>query len=257
MEKFINILQFLTRIKVKNNVKYDPKLSTGIIYFPTVGAVIGIIITLLCLLSMKLLTFSGASVLVAIIIVLAEVFITGGLHIDGLGDTFDGIFSYRSREEILIIMKDSRLGTNGLLAIVFLILIKVFILNVFIQKYIIWPIFLMPVVGRYVAVFLTYKTRPAKSSGMGNTFIGKCDIGTLLACTSLVSIGILVLSLVFTGDIVISFMSIISIPILIFLSTMFQIGIYKKIGGLTGDVLGCSIELAELIFIIYILIIVS
>lgn len=257
MEKFINILQFLTRIKIKKDVKYDPKLGSGIIFFPAVGAVIGIILVIISWLLMRILTFAHSDILVAIIVVFSEVLITGGLHIDGLGDTFDGLFAYRDRDEILKIMKDPRLGTNGLLSIVFLILLKVFIICIFVQKAMTWPIFLMPIAGRYVAVFLTYKTNPAKPSGMGSVFIGKCDIGTLLMSTSIVSMAILIISLVFTGDVVNSFLSILVIPLLIFLSAMFEIGVYKKLGGLTGDILGCGIELGELVFIIYILTIIG
>ena len=65
----------------------------------------------------------------AVLVLASEVILTGGLHIDGLGDSFDGLYSYRDKEKILEIMKDSRLGTNGLLAIVIVFLLKVGFLN--------------------------------------------------------------------------------------------------------------------------------
>ena len=83
---------------------------------------LGILLFLIGIVSIKIFD----PFVTSIIITLASVVIlTGGLHIDGFGDTFDGIYSYRDKERMLEIMKDSRLGTNSLLAILFLILIKI------------------------------------------------------------------------------------------------------------------------------------
>ena len=84
----------------------------------------------------------------AIVITLIEVLTTGGLHIDGLGDTFDAIYSNRDKERILEIMKDSRLGTNSLLAIMFLILLKIGFINSLVQNNLLWLVIFMPVIGR-------------------------------------------------------------------------------------------------------------
>lgn len=59
-----------------------------------------------------------------IVIILTDLITTGGLHLDGLADTFDGIFSYRSKHKMLEIMKDSRLGSNGALALILYFLLK-------------------------------------------------------------------------------------------------------------------------------------
>ncbi|MFB0953134.1 MAG: adenosylcobinamide-GDP ribazoletransferase, partial [Aeromonadaceae bacterium] len=55
---------------------------------------------------------------------LALAVLTGGFHLDGLADTCDGIFSARTRERMLEIMKDSRLGTHGALGLIFTLLLK-------------------------------------------------------------------------------------------------------------------------------------
>ena len=55
--------------------------------------------------------------------------VTGGLHLDGIADTADGLFSYRSRERMLEIMRDSTLGANGVIALVLTILLKYILLH--------------------------------------------------------------------------------------------------------------------------------
>ena len=92
---------------------------------------------------------------------------TGGLHIDGLGDTFDAIYSNRDKERILEIMKDSRLGTNSLLAIMFLILLKVGFINSLVQNGLLWLVIFMPVIGRIGVMMMTYKTVTPRAKGMG------------------------------------------------------------------------------------------
>lgn len=257
MKKFINILQFLTRITIDKNISYERNMGSGLIYFPLVGAIIGLLMTIVGLILSKLINVQYSNIIIATLVVFTEVVLTGGLHIDGFGDTFDGMLSYRNKDEILRIMKDPRLGTNGLLAVIFLILFKVLAIFLLLGSKNIWPIFLMPILGRYVCVVLSYKTIPARSSGMGNMFIGKCDIGTLVATSSICGLVAMIMSLVFTANIMISIFTLASIPLLYVFAGIFEYLIYKKIDGLTGDVLGCGIELAELIFLIYIIIIIG
>ena len=92
--RFISILQFLTRISIKKDIGYDPHMERGIVYFPVVGAVIG----LLLFVGFRAFSwlFSGIDniYLLATLILILELIITGGLHMDGFGDTFDGFFSY-------------------------------------------------------------------------------------------------------------------------------------------------------------------
>ena len=115
----------MTRIPIKADVGFDEEFHKSIVYFPLVGLIIGAISFIIGSLSSIIFdTF-----LTSILIVACEVILTGGLHIDGLGDTFDAIYSNRDKERMLEIMKDSRLGTNSLLAILFLVLIKVGLLN--------------------------------------------------------------------------------------------------------------------------------
>jgi adenosylcobinamide-GDP ribazoletransferase len=89
-------------------------------WFPIVGLVMGLIMVIGDYASSMLWTGN----VVALLDVLLLVVLSGGLHLDGLGDTADGLFSHRPREKTLEIMRDSRIGVMGLLAILFVLAVK-------------------------------------------------------------------------------------------------------------------------------------
>ena len=180
MKRFISILQFMTRIPINIDTGFDEEFHKTITYFPLVGLVLGVLIYSIGLVS----GIFFDSFITSIIVTLALVILTGGLHIDGLGDTFDAIYSYRDKERMLEIMKDSRLGTNSLLAIMFLILLKIGFIYSIINNNLLWTVIFMPVVARLGVIVMMYKTVTPRENGMGNLFIGK-------ASTSMFTIAIL------------------------------------------------------------------
>ncbi|MGL4914042.1 MAG: adenosylcobinamide-GDP ribazoletransferase, partial [Romboutsia sp.] len=172
MKRFIGLLQFMTRIPINADFGIDEEFHKSIVYFPLVGFVIGLISYVVGVLGIQIFD----PFLTSILIVASEVIITGGLHIDGLGDTFDAIYSNRDKERMLEIMKDSRLGTNSLLAILFLVLIKIGLLNNIINSNLLWIMIFMPVISRIGVIVMLYKTVTPRKSGMGNMFIGKATL---------------------------------------------------------------------------------
>lgn len=254
MKRFISILQFMTRIPINIDTGFDEEFHKTITYFPLVGLVLGVLIYIIGLVS----GIFFDSFITSIIVTLALVILTGGLHIDGLGDTFDAIYSYRDKERMLEIMKDSRLGTNSLLAIMFLILLKIGFIYSIINNSLLWTVIFMPVVARLGVIVMMYKTVTPRENGMGNLFIGK-------ASTSMFTIAILytiiliigISKLIFLASTFEAMMLISTIIILFVFNNLFKKYIYKKIDGVTGDILGCTIELGELIYLfcIYLLLI--
>ena len=105
-------ISFLTILPVGKLTVFKPDAMIPL--FPVVGLIIGELLSLFDVLVTRIWPGPTAAVLDVIFLVV----ITGAFHLDGLGDTADGIFSHRSRERALEIMKDSRLGTMGLVAIV-------------------------------------------------------------------------------------------------------------------------------------------
>lgn len=250
MKRFIGILQFMTRIPISMDTGFDEEFHKGIVYFPLVGLVLGVCYYIVALLGLHFFNLY----ITTMFILLVEVLLTGGLHLDGVGDTFDGLYSYRDKDKILEIMKDSRLGTNGLLAILFVLTIKAGFLYELLDQNALWVLIVMPAAARTMQVFACYKTTTPRENGMGNIFIGKVSTKTLI-----VSYGILMLIVGITGfitrmwtiDWLLSFIIAMATIILLTLWTkLFVRSVYKKIDGITGDILGAICELGELLFLV-------
>ncbi len=118
MNGFISAVRFLTSFPVWKTKDFD---ASGMVkFFPVVGLGIGFFLAVLDRLLMALWPVWVASLLEVFFLVI----VSGALHLDGLGDAADGLFSHRSREKILEIMKDSRIGAMGMIAVFFCLTIK-------------------------------------------------------------------------------------------------------------------------------------
>ncbi len=112
MKGFLSAIQFITILPWGEAERFDPQRM--IPYFPIVGIALGVLVALFDYVAVSFWGQTVASLLDVIFLAL----LTGAFHIDGLGDAADGLLGQRSKEKILAIMKDSRLGTMGLVAIV-------------------------------------------------------------------------------------------------------------------------------------------
>ena len=113
MRNFISAIQFITILPVGRADTFDPPKM--IPYFPIVGLALGALTALFDLVAVNLWSKPVVSLLDVMFLAL----LTGAFHIDGLGDAADGLLGQRSKDKTLAIMKDSRIGTMGLVAIVF------------------------------------------------------------------------------------------------------------------------------------------
>lgn len=112
LDDLIGAIQFITVLPVGSAAAFNP---AGMIrHFPVVGLIIGALVSAVDLFALALWSPQAA----AVVDILFLVGVTGAFHIDGLGDTADGLFSHRGRQKALTIMKDSRVGVMGLTAIV-------------------------------------------------------------------------------------------------------------------------------------------
>ena len=118
LDDFRSAILFITILPAGGSVPFSPR---GMIRcFPLVGMVLGLMLALGD--RIFSLVFPGA--VTAVLDTVLLVVLTGALHLDGLGDTADGMFSHRSRERALEIMKDSRTGMMGLVAVVCVLAVK-------------------------------------------------------------------------------------------------------------------------------------
>lgn len=244
MKGLILLFRFMTRLPIGFEPKFDSdELGKGMRFFPVVGMIIGLI---LFGAFWGLNYFIYSPMVMAVLLVIVEVVLTGGLHLDGLADTFDGIFSYRSKQKMLDIMKDSRLGTNGGLVLILYFMLKVALLvEASVASPVVMPIMLLlsPVIARLNSVVNCGSAPYARATGMGKTFVDHTDG---------VAVGIAtVLTVAFVGGaaylFAIPYTILIIIPVVMVLGFLYAKLMTRKIGGITGDTLGAIVEISEII----------
>ena len=117
---FYVALIFLTRIPLPQFELDEKKIASSVAFFPLVGAVIGSILWFIYTWGQYIVP----SKVLAAVLVIADIAITGGMHMDAVADTMDGLFCYGDREKKLSVMRDSRIGAYGVIGIILLILLK-------------------------------------------------------------------------------------------------------------------------------------
>jgi len=246
VKRFCLAWNFLTCLPLGSKNKITPtELSQAMAFFPIVGLAMTVFPAIFVLICYPFLS----PLLGSLIITLIFIFVTRGLHLDGLADTVDGLSGGKDKKEILAIMRDSHIGSMGAIALFFLISFKVALLNE------IWvnadkvnllkAIFLFPVMGRWSLVSTAWLLPYArKEEGVGEVFAKEITIKEWL------------LSTLFAGVIAfftLKFYALLFLP-LVFLTSLFFIKYFKrKVGGVTGDVFGAVNELVEAASLGYIL----
>ncbi|MCG9697603.1 adenosylcobinamide-GDP ribazoletransferase [Shewanella sp. Isolate11] len=244
---FFIALGFFTRIPMPSWVEVDSEgLNKASRYFALVGLLVGLISALVYLLASQLLPVSVAIILGMI----ASVMVTGGFHEDGLADTADGFGGGWTVEDKLNIMKDSRVGSYGVLALVFALLLKFVLLNeiaLFDSGKVVAALVVSHCLSRVLAASIIYsepyvredansKSKPLAQAQSFN------ELMLLLATGAL--------ALWFT-DIANALGLCIALYLLRYLII---VGFRRQIGGYTGDTLGAAQQLTELACYLFILI---
>lgn len=168
MRDFITCLEFLTRVRFSKRTDWrDEDFSRSVPYFPLVGLVIG---SLLAAVNYGLFYIETPLFLRVTLLLLAEIIITGGLMYDGFMDTADGVFSACSRERMLEIMKDSHVGSNAVLAIIILLLLKIAAYLELSGETLTWVLLTMSVATRTFMVVFIVNFPYARKEGIGHMF---------------------------------------------------------------------------------------
>lgn len=224
---------FLTLIPVGDVGKAD--LGRALYTFPWVGLLIGAATVAAGAGSQ----FLFADPIHAVAVLLSATLLTGGLHLDGLSDTFDGICSWRSPEEKVKIMKDSRVGVMGVLALIFVLSVK-FTCLVSLGSY--WWIgaLLAPVWGRWSAFYCLHFF-PRLDSGIASQTSGGTRNQFIFA--SIATLAFSGVAFFFGG---ISMVKLCLLPVLLAPAIHLFIGkINRSLGGINGDICGAVSELTE------------
>ncbi len=250
LTRFRLLLAFSSRLPVPMPAFDVEELGKSMKYYPFVGLVLGFSAFVLLYLITAIPFISLSFSLMAIAALIVELLLTGALHIDGLADTSDGIFSYQERERMLEIMKDSTVGTNASLALIFYFLTKFALLTEIFTFYYgnianAWIFLVLPPMFARLAVVYSCAFFPyARKTGMGKTFVDNIHMKEFLQTGFAVFLLLIAIALFSDFSFIPLFCSVISI--LVF-SYFFSKAMTSKLGGSTGDTFGALLELAGLL----------
>ena len=236
MKPFLIAFQFLTIIPLCNNkgTITEQDMGRAVAFFPLTGAVQGgILYCTAWLFGMALPPDLTACLVLCLLYTLS-----GGLHIDGLSDTFDGIAATRhDKNKRLSIMKDSASGPIGVLALVMVVLIKWAAIKTILTAGSAGAIVMMPVLGKWAMVPAIFYGKPARMDGIGWVFMTNTGWWELLAASVIAGIAALALAGPTVGAGVMFMLYLLGLGLRKLFTAVF--------GGLTGDSLGAICELAE------------
>ena len=248
---FLVAVQFLTRLPVPHLTGFQASwLSESARFFPLVGALVGVIgvaIWWLCGLFFPPLVAVG-------LMMSASLLLTGAFHEDGFADVCDGFGGGRTRDAVLAIMKDSRIGAYGAIGIAMMLGLKWSVLVSL--PYAAFPIVVVGahVLSRWCAISLIWRLpyvradAEAKSKPLANSLSG-ADwlLSGVLGAIALLPALWLVDPAARSGLAPV----LLAAPALSGIATALAAGYFKgRIGGYTGDCLGAAQQLAELSFLL-------
>lgn len=240
------MVQFMTRYPVPLKIDFTvDRFVAGMQWMPLVGFVVGLPAAMV----MYLGTLVFGTDIAAFLALFVLITVTGGLHLDGIADTADGLFCYRPRERVLEIMRDSTLGANGVIAIVLTVLIKFLMLKTIPPEGAVAALIGAPAAGRTATVWhAAFSVYARKGAGLGE-FVDR--IGPFQALTATLYSVVLVTAVQFMLGM--GLFAAILCGIALHLGTALVAVIFARylrfrIGGITGDTIGATIELTEIVY---------
>jgi adenosylcobinamide-GDP ribazoletransferase len=239
MTAFFYALAFLTRIPVPSSVHTRPNaLHHAAAWFPVIGFLLGCIYAATAWFGTRFLN----PAIMAILVTGCDAVLTGALHLDGLADMADGFGGGRTREDVLRIMRDHAIGSYGAIALILIILFKTFCLAaVFERPAGIWVLMTAPALSRW-AILLLARLAPYARADTSEGTAGTGALSRSIRASDLVIGTALCLPLIALAG---------AAPVCTYwlVTTAVTVGIAslsrRRIGGITGDVLGANTVLAE------------
>jgi len=240
MGNFLTAVRFLTVIPLTKAAQppTDGELVGSLNYYSLVGLILGGLLALISLGADLLgLGLSGSVIIISVLIIL-----TGGMHLDGLADTADGIFNCRSREEKLKIMRDSRIGAMGAIALWVVLMLKVSLLGELLLPDKLFLVWFMPAVGRGAMVWSVVKFPYARDSG---------GLGSFSKGAGAAAIHLNIATLVISGVLMLGIYSLLIIVGVFALAHIVSLLLSRVLGGLTGDTYGAICEISETLTLLF------
>ncbi len=235
---FLLAVQFLTRLPVPRGIGFSPeRLSAAPRYYPLVGMIVGVI----CAGFFFAATTIFPNIVAVILAVAVGVLVTGAFHEDGLADTFDGIGGGATKERALSIMKDSRIGVYGTIALVLVLLIKIASLSSIQPHIAVIGLIAAHGVSRYSSVLVIATSHYVRDDGTGKHTAPGISSGGLIVAT--MTAVICVAGIAFWLSPVAALWCLIGLCIG---HILMRLIVERKIGGYTGDTLGAVQQSSEM-----------
>jgi adenosylcobinamide-GDP ribazoletransferase len=231
---FLTAVMFFTRIPIRFSNFNNADLNKATRYFPLVGILVGVVGALVFWVSDILLPLEVA----LLISMVSTILLTGAFHEDGLADAVDGLGGGWSKEQILTIMVDSRIGSYGAIGLVMVLLTKYQALSYQTASLIPASLVAGHALSRLCAVLVMYTQSYVKAEGKSKPLATQLNISELIIAT-------------FFGLAPMAFLEIKFLAALVPVAMVwlwFSAKIKSRIGGYTGDCLGAMQQLTEIAF---------
>lgn len=233
MTPFWIALQFLTTFPI--HLKAMPSAqqnAQSLLFYPCIGLLIGGLLYIVAW-----LLAPTALILQSVVVVVLWIWLTGGLHYDGLADTADAwVGGFGDRDRTLKIMKDPSCGPIGVLAIVMVVLVKLAAVYVILQQHALFILWAIPTLARTAPLILLASCDYVRQQGIATDMtqhLSKRMLWTVLALTA--------------GGLCVFLAQVALVFLLVFLGCIsyLRLKFIQRLGGVTGDTIGASIEISE------------
>jgi adenosylcobinamide-GDP ribazoletransferase len=233
VENLVAAFQFLTRIPMPRLAYAPDSLSRSLAFFPVVGLALGAAAALVH----RLLAPHLGRPIVALAVVLFLALTTGALHEDGLADAADGFGGGRDREHTLAVLRDSRIGSYGALALILSVSARVLLLSSIPRAHLTGYLVAAQTLSRWTSLPLSLLPAARSGDGQGARVAGQVSPGTL-ALGSALALGICAAALR---------RSLVAPSCCAVLVTALAARFFwRRLGGVTGDCFGAVIQLTEI-----------
>lgn len=233
---FLLAVQFLTRLPVPRDLPFsERRQAEAAKYYPLVGLLIGALGAIVLWLTGQLFPM----VIAVLLATAATIAATGALHEDGLADAADGVGGGLTRDKALEIMRDSRIGSYGILAVGLTLALKVAALSAMPLWIAVTTLCLAHVISRYAPVLVIFTAEYARAQGtkFAVPTISATGHYIALACAALAALILFAL---------IGPAAFLGLGCSVFLALIVTRLYLRKLGGFTGDCLGATQQMAEL-----------
>ena len=247
---FITAIQLLTRIQITRNIDcpveyYNSALKKGVIFFPMIGGLIGVFTATIFVAA----SYVGLPPLSAVLLAIGlEAMLTGAFHEDALADSLDALGGGWTRNQVLEIMKDSRLGTYGTVGLILGIGLRVTSIATLLSVDLLWAfssIVAASTLARLAIVGMMVTTDPISDRDSQARDISGGQTWRTFLIATLLSFPFFAIWIWLNPE-----AATVSLIVSMVLLIWFRRMVLLRIGGTTGDLLGCSAYLVQLVVLI-------